>query len=564
MKKLFARMTVILLCIAFLGIGEALQASDFRDVGPNFAWARDAINAVSDAGIMTGDLQGDFRPASYVTLFDAVGIFARMSGFNPNALDAQEAAYHNAIFEARRSAIEAVSAQFTSWNNDANREIAFLIYSDVLIPSDLDRFITIEGGSEVHRYLTREEAAVFLVRFMGRTQEALRIVDVPPFNDDGSISPGAKPHVYLLRSLGILNGDGSGNVNPRGAVTRAAMAVMVYSVLNEAQSTQMGHTPPGSTANIETMTGTIANTFAIHRAILTSSSNADHDSRIFSIAQTAIITIDGRNANFDDLARNMAFTATLHNHQIISITVLGSDIQSLEMEERFRQVAGTLTDKNFSENSLFPLLVVQDDAGHNHSFITDGASMISRQGMVGNISPRALRIGDAVEITAEFGRVTAANAVGTSSVVDVYIRDVFISGREQSYIIVSDVSYGTPGTPDRRHLIIDDAVDVNSLVVGSRVRLWLDSQEVADFILLQAAPMTHFVGHITQINNFEITVRDANFITRKFTHDADTIFFDSVTNRLVRSNELAVGIRVQVVATAEQTGRAASVTRMID
>ena len=660
MKRIISKIIAFMLCAIFaangLGSNTTLQAANFRDVGPNQAWARDAIEAVSEAGIMTADLQGNFNPANPVSKFDTVRILARMSGFNPDALSPQEAAYHNAVFQARRATIEAVSSRFDTWNSATDREIAYLLYTGVLIPSDLQNFIIIYNGQERLRALTREEAAVFLVRFMGRTQEALRTVGVPAFHDDHLIAPGARPHVYLLRHLGILNGDGSGNVNPRGIATRAAIAVMVYSTLNEMQSPALGHTPPQNAVAFETMSGTISNTFPSFRSVLTLSQNTAHNNRIFPVTPTAIITKNGLNANFGDLARDMSFTATIHNGEIVTInvqttnapqqippgqtvpspsptpqpgqtqpvgerqvldgtvarinpvantigieirmlnprgeiitnvrdftivpqaaitrssstidqssievgdlvvaTVYGNQARALELEERVRQVSGTLVEKNFSTNSIFPLLVVQDAAGRNHSFEPDADSVIYRVGM-GNILPRSLRVGDTIDISAELGRVTSANARGETSVVDVYIRDIFISGREQSHIVVSERLYGTP---DSLHLIIDGAVDVYELTVGSRVRMWLDSQEVQNIALLAPAHIGSFAGHVTHVNHFEFVVRDANFNTRTFTYDGSTIFFNSVTGMPIHVGELFPGMRVQVVADPANNGRVAAIT----
>jgi len=659
MKRTISKITTILLAAIFVIGNSATTHAAFRDIGPNQAWARDAIQAVTQAGIMSPDLQGNFNPADPVSKFDTVRILARMSGFNHDALTPQETAYHNAVFEARRGIIEAVSSRFDTWNSATDRDIAYLLYSGVLIPSDLQNFIIMHEGQERLRALSREEAAVFMVRFMGRTQEALRTVNVPVFRDDNLIAPGARPHVYFLRHLGIMNGDGSGNVNPRGIATRAAMAVLIHSVIEEMQSAQPGH--PSSTApavNFETMTGTIANTFPSFRSILTTSQNNAHNNRIFPIAPTAIITMNGLNANFADLAANMNFTATIHNGDIVSInvqtanaptqtqsgqnqqpgptptplpgqtqpaagerqildgtvsrvnqaansigieirmlnprgeiittvrdvtiapnatitrsgnsidrssivvgdlvvaTVYGNQARSLELEERVRQVSGTINEKNFSANSLFPVLVVRDAAGNNHSFETTPESVIYRAG-TGNIPPRSLRIGDEISLTAEFGRVTTANARGETSVVDVYIRDIFISYREQSHVVVSEQ---LSGTPDRRHLIIDGAIDVYSLTVGSRVRLWLDSQEVSNISLLTPTHAGSFAGHVTHITHNQFSVRDAHFNTRTFAHDGNTIFFNSVTGMPVNVGELFPGMRVQVVADPMQNNRVMSVT----
>jgi len=650
------RIVSILLCAIFL-IGTTtivMAAANFRDIGPNQAWARQAIDAVSTAGIMAGDLQGNFNPADPVSKFDAVRIFARMSGFNPDALTPQETAYHNAVFEARRGAIDAVSGQFNSWNNAFDREIAFLLYSGVLIPSDLQNFIIMHDGQERLRALSREEAAVFMVRLMGRTQEALRTIGVQTFGDDHLIAPGARPHIYFLRHLDIMIGDGSGNVNPRGIATRAHMAILAYDVLNEMQSPVLGHTPPPATGNIESIAGIIVSTYPSFRSIMIRTED-NAVNRILPVTQAAIITINGINSSFGDLAEGMEFAATLTSGEIVSISVTavltgqhdpsptpppqeaepvtpalerqvldgtvarvdaaastigietrmlnprgeiitnvqdyvvpasavitrsgdstnlasiivgdlvvahvyGREARSLELEERVRQVSGTLVEKNFAANAIFPMLVVQDANGRNHSFETTENTVVYRAGM-GNIRPRAIRIGDNINIVAELGRVTQVSAVGQRSEVDVFIRDILISYREQSHLVVSEQLYGTPAS---LHLIVDGMFDVYALTVGSRVRLSLDSQEVLGVHLLGIQTAGTFTGNVIDITHNQITVRDANFTTRTFSYDSLSIFFNSVTGRPIHVGEIFPGMRVQVIADPTNAGRVLTVTVLTD
>jgi len=654
-RKKFLKFATALLCTMFVitGMGiNTVMASNFRDVGPGMYWAREAIDAVSRLGIMTGNFEGNFRPNASIDKFETVRILARMSGFDPAALSPQDAAYYDSIFQLQRSVIESFSNRFELWNPNVNREIGFLLYTGVLIQSDLENFVIRQGNDERLRALSREETAVFLVRFMGRTSDALRAAEVP-FNDHHLISPGARPHINFLRSLGIMNGDNVGNVSPRAATTRAAMAILVYATLNEVNSPLLGLSSPDTANEFETISGTIANTYPSFRSILTLSASPAHNNRILPIASSAIITLNGLTANFSDLARDMTFSAIIMGGEIISITaqsqnnqtggatpsptptptpapgelrtldgtvarvnttnntigietrmlnprgeiitdlrdynitgstaitrsgaatnlanitigdlaiaeVRGNDIISLELEERVRQVSGTLVEKNFGTNSLFPVLVVQDAAGVNHSFTADNASVINRQSTGNNISPRSLRIGDSVTISAEYGRVTQATAVGVATTRDVYIRDIFISGREQSHIVVSDTLFGSP---DRLHLIIDGAIDVYSLTVGSRVRLWLDSEEVSSFNLLQAASQNNFTGHIQNITNQQITVRDASFNTRTFSFDSSTVFFNSITGQTINVNQLTTNMRVQVIASSSQNNRATSVTVLIN
>ncbi|MDR2167001.1 MAG: S-layer homology domain-containing protein [Clostridiales bacterium] len=656
--KNFARKIVLFGLIAMLAAMPMTAyasgfGANFRDVGANH-WAADAIALIGDLGIMSGDLSGNFNPNGNIDKFEAVRIFARMSGFNPATQTPAQRTYYDAVFEQRRALIEGFSGNFLLWNANFNREIAFLLYTGVLVPADLSNFIIVQNNIESRRILTREETAVFLVRFMERVNQALSTFGVPLFNDDHLISPAARPHVYYLRYLGIMIGS-EGNVSPRQPVTRAAMALLVESTLREVDSPLLGgqsgsNTPPA----VESISGTIANTFPSFRSILATTAT---ENRIFPISQTAIITIGGINSTFADLAADMTFTAILSGGEIVSINALSPNVQPpvtpvppigeiiplppiadmrvldgtiarlnaqnrtigietrtinprgeivseirdyyvpittpitrsgtmdvnfnainvgdlviarvhgdtaflLNLEERVRQISGTLVEKNFGTNSLFPSLVIADADGNNHSFTVDSSAQISR-GNQRNLNSRQLRIGDYLELSAEYGRATQIQARAVAQVTrDAYIRDIFISTRGQSFIVVSDNLYAS--TPDRMHLLVDGQVDPFELTLGSRVRLWFDSQEVIGITTLHGPSATNFTGHIQNITSNQIVLRDANFQTRTFVFDSNTVFVNSITGQIINVHHLGIGMRVQIISAAAQNNRAVSVTVLVN
>ncbi|MCL2855091.1 MAG: S-layer homology domain-containing protein [Defluviitaleaceae bacterium] len=655
MKKILKRLTVTA-TVAIMAIAPvtAVHAANFHDVGANLSWAADAIATVSSLEIMLGDMAGNFNPNGTIDKFEGARIFARMSGFNPSALTAQQQAYYNQALSSHLALVNTFDNNFSTWNSARNMDIAYLLYRGVFFPSDLNNFIN-AGAIETRRIMSREEAAVFLVRFMGRTNEALQTFGVPLFNDHQQITPAARIYVYYLRSLGILNGGLDGNVLPRSPINRAAMSVLIVPVLHEIGSPLVGGGGSGqpSAPVVETVQGTITNTFPNFRAISVLSQNAAHNNRTFTVAPNAIITIGGVNNTFTALAANMTFTAILTDGEIVSINAMAATQQppqqpqtppasnippisemrvldgviarisipnntvgietrtinprgeivtevrdyavasgaeitrsgttininninvgdmvvarvhnnnahQLVLEEREIQMTGTLVEKNFGANSLFPALVLEDANGNTRSFTSDANTAVFR-GNLSNLAPRQLRIGDQISLTAEYGRATDVRATAVSRPhADVYIRDIFISARGQSFVVVTD---NLEGSPDRTHLLVDGHVDPFDLTLGSRVRIWFDSQEIVGAQMLQGPSATNFTGHIHSLTSTQITVRDANFQNRTFTIDANTVFFNSVTGQTVNMHHLAAGMRVQIVSAVTQNNRAVSVTILLN
>jgi hypothetical protein len=274
------------------------------------------------------------------------------------------------------------------------------------------------------------------------------------------------------------------------------------------------------------------------------------ETRDYNIVPSTTITRGGAAAGFNSIVAG----------DMIVAGVYGDTAYSINLEQRNRQVAGTLVEKNTGSANVLPSVVIRDAGGNNHSFTVEGTA-ISRLGQI-NLTVRQLRVGDHIDLWAEYGRATQIQARPvTIPSADVYIRDIFISGRGQSYIVVTD---NLQGAPDRVHLLVDGQVDPFDLAIGSLVRLWFDSQEVMGVAVLQGSTATNFTGHVQSVTNNQIIVRVANFNTRNFSIDSNTVFINSITGQIVNVNHLTTSMRVQIVSSAAQTNRAVSVTILIN
>ena len=408
MKSKLKKITAALLASLFIFSPNVDSfASNFRDVGSNLHWAQNAINEVSNLGILTGDLSGNFNPSANIDKFETVRIFARMFGFNPSSLTPAQVAYHNMVYQQRSALISNASSNFNRWNSSVNREIAYLLYRGVLLPSDLNNFISIQGNTEQLRVLTREEVAVFLVRFMGREQQAFANTNFSMFIDDSQISPSARPHIYFLRTLGIMNGS-ENRVNPRNAVTRAELAVLIHSTLREANSTLLGGNQ--TSPNLEQISGNIAQIFAPSRSIQTTSSNLTHNNRILFISNNAIITINGINSSFADLAAGMSFTGSIGNNgEIVSVSAQsnipnnqGNNNQNVAPNapnpNNIRVLHGAVYRINAGNNTIGIEIRMLNIAGEIITEIQDFTiaqnAVINRDGNNSNISLPSISVGE--------------------------------------------------------------------------------------------------------------------------------------------------------------------------
>lgn len=456
-----------------------IAAHNFRDIDEHSV-SYEAIIEVAELGIITGDLSGNFNPNGLIDKFETMRILARMADF-----DTYTHVFGDALNERYQQVLLA-SQSYQRWNNSVNREIAYLLYLGVIISSDLSNFIVLDNGEERLRALSREEAAVFMVRFMGRSMAALRMLDMPRFNDDKAISLGARPHLYYMYNLGFIT-DNNGFIRPREGALRADMAVMVRGVLGELQNNAEAlpslTQPTLSTSDIlrdyRVIEGIIykvnleQNAVSIQRRFLSLSGEIVYEITTHSFAEGAAITRNSQLIDIQNIANGDFLIAMLYSNYIYA----------LDLQGRQRNINGILLEKDFTSNANLPRFIVQDTNGTRHSLQVLQSSTITRQGVLG-IAARQVRIGDTVEVFIDGHDIITLNATGFSSVIEGYIRDIFITMHGQSYIVISQTPTGANLT---RHLIIDGAVNIYALTLGSRVRIWLDSQEIQQLEILQQA-----------------------------------------------------------------------------
>jgi len=301
-------------------------AATYSDV-PSTHWAYAAISRVSERGLMLGDMNGNFNPDSSIDKFDTAKILAQMAGYKYTNVSTSETEYYNKAYEKNKTFLSQYAASFSKWNSTANREIAFLLEKEILTVEDLNQFVIRKNdGTEALRALSREEAAVFFVRLMGKKSEAVAYTDYYAFKDDSSISISSKPYVYYLRGMGVISGDPNNNYNPNSAVTRAAMAVMCNAVLDLLNNNNTGTVGTGalsstntaaSVNNVATISGTIDKYFETLNAFQIDDGAGNKS--IYKLSSSVSITVDGFLKTAQDLKTGMSIIGTVNNNELVSI-----------------------------------------------------------------------------------------------------------------------------------------------------------------------------------------------------------------------------------------------------
>jgi hypothetical protein len=196
--KLLRYFTIIgiLVLVFSTTIINSIAAAAFKDQSEidKLTWAKEAIKAMAEKGIITGMDGGNFNPNTSVKKLDSLIITAKALGAaeesNKSEADKAEASY---------------GPKLASYNLPyGKREIAYLMYTNVLAESELDEYI---GAANIQAAMKRFEAAILLVKALGKEQEVKNKTSVIlPFVDQDSIPLKARPYVDYLQKQKIMSG----------------------------------------------------------------------------------------------------------------------------------------------------------------------------------------------------------------------------------------------------------------------------------------------------------------------------------------------------------------------
>jgi len=374
-------------------------AVKFKDVPENH-WAFKAIAEISEKGLIVGDASGNFKPDAPIDKFETTRILAKYIGYKFTNVTEEERAYYRKAYDKNKAIITQYAKPFTKWKSAYDYEIAFLLEKEIYTVEDLSQFIVKDAnGVQQFRALSRQEAAVYLVKLMGLKSEALSGSYNMNLADDADIKRIYKPYVYYSLKAGIINSEEGGIFKPNGWVTRALMSLFLYNSLNcidksEAQK-PVANSP--SVTQIISLTGNITKVYPEQNSIqITSGSGMD----IYQLSPETSIYVDSFLKTRGDLKEGMAVKAVLANGKIIDIQAFGLSTNNSIVPVSNRQIStveGILKDIRFEESGIaVDLTLINPDGkpGETKTFVLDKNHTIARLGA--EISAEDLKSGDVV------------------------------------------------------------------------------------------------------------------------------------------------------------------------
>ncbi len=389
MKKV---LSLILAVIMLVSCTAMVSAVEFPDVDSNYSWAEEAIDALSESGIITGYDDGTFKPGKDITRQEAITLFSKALGasedVNSKFIDLAYGIYATDLADSEGSY--------------AVKQGAYMIYKKVLDADEVNDYLCEENRNVT---LKRYEAAALIAKALGADPW---LKDNPEYEltfvDSNDIPENVKGYVYYATALGIMNGMGENMFGPDATVTRAQIAVMIKRILDTMTFSYTG----GIISEVDP----ISNTLTVK--------NDDGVNEIYTVSIKDVIFLDGAKVTIDDLEAGMGCTITFSGDTIYQI-----DVVTFEGEE---VVSGMYKgSQTSSSGTIIKIADITKEGYPVTSYTVASNAVVEYEGEPANFAK--LTVGDYVSAKILGGLVTMVSAEDeTQEMASTKITNIVVSG----------------------------------------------------------------------------------------------------------------------------------------
>ena len=236
---------------------ETLPAGVYTDTKDN--WARDAIQAMSQAGYLSGYSDNTFKPSAQITREQAAAIYGKVLQHNLNEQELAD-------IVTKESATSYSDVEADRWSNSA---IKLVSAAGVMQGTSKTAFTP-------SKTMNREEfvaSAASLAKKLNITTpvktEKIR------FKDEDSISLDYVADINYMAERGIVASGATENFNPKQPVTRAQAAIILNRMLNGAGLATPKHAAPEAKAE----TAVKEDAKKLEKAVEKDASNVSRDAK---------------------------------------------------------------------------------------------------------------------------------------------------------------------------------------------------------------------------------------------------------------------------------------------
>lgn len=236
---------------------ETLPTGVYTDTKDN--WARDAIQAMSQAGYLSGYSDNTFRPSAQITREQAAAIYGKVLQHNLNEQELAD-------IVTKESATSYSDVEADRWSNSA---IKLVSAAGVMQGTSKTAFTP-------SKTMNREEFVASAASLAKKLNISTPVkTEKVTFKDEASISGDYLADIQYMAQRGIVASGATENFNPKQPVTRAQAATILNRMLNGAGLA----TPKHATTESKVETAVKEDVKKADKAIEKDASNVSKDAK---------------------------------------------------------------------------------------------------------------------------------------------------------------------------------------------------------------------------------------------------------------------------------------------
>ena len=588
MKKVLSLLLAVTMLFTMVLSASAVK---FDDVDENYAWAENAIEALSEDGVITGYEDGTFKPGKSITRQEAITLFSKVLGASAESNQAiVDFAY--GIYELD---LEECADSY------AVKQGAYLVYRKVFTIDEIVDYLSQDNRNlELKRY----EAATLIAKALGADAWLKNNPDVETtlsYKDTNDIPAKYLDYVFYTTTLGIMGDMGDNTFGPNSYVTRAQVAVMIKRIADMMEFEFVG--------GIITAVDTLSNNISIQ--------TADGEAIKIPVNNSDIVYIDAGRASLTDLSAGMEVSVIFSKGALYQIDAIsftdddtisgafrgqvtdnsGTTIKIADIKEAGKpvtnyklaanvvifvngeavdsikdikiddyvtvQISGGLVVKLSSipkEESVsgvklvaidattangVTITVTDNDGEETDYLVTDNAMVIRNSS---NTTIQEIVVGDTLNLKLEYGVVSSITAIGAKKTLDGTIEEITISsatsyitiskdGSKSKYILSRNCEFALEG----------EKATIYDLRLGSYVKLKTESDTVVSVSAEAVESALQVTGTIKTINAaynlliLEMQTSSGETIEKQLFLKSTAKLIDSVTGKTITIKNLKVG-----------------------
>lgn len=323
--------TMVLFFVAMLIFQSSIYAdSKYSDVSEGF-WAYPYIQKMTQLKVVSGYSNGKYGPNDNVSKYAAVLVTYK-------TLDSQGLIPENEKIVYKNRYQAAISKyNVPNWNG-LHEAIGFFIEQDIMKPEELESF----QKSGKHVDITRQQMSLFLGKALNiYFKDNINDIIIPKFKDHADIEFAALKYVNILNNHNIISGDEVGYFNPKSTLTRAQLAKMLSTAVDELKNIK--------TVEDKSIRAVIKVKLDDTKHVVFYDVNSTTKSYREKINDQIKITLDGKEASYEDLKLDMLVDLKYNNEKLVGISAQkdGKSLNSLELKGTVSTVVSATDGKRY-------------------------------------------------------------------------------------------------------------------------------------------------------------------------------------------------------------------------